>query len=84
MLATLRTLSDGKCQLIFDDMSALSTLDAFNWAQENLYTIKEFDSAQLEDMSFSKEELAEIAENILIRLVALNKNGKISKGYDAT
>jgi|TARA_R110002074_G_scaffold349634_1_gene520353 hypothetical protein len=84
VLATLRNLSGGKAQLIFDDVQSISTLDALHWSQDNLFTIKEFDLSRLEKMDFTKEELVEIAENILIRLSVLGKTGIKPKGYNAT
>ena len=59
-----------KCRLVFDDVSAPDK--ASEWRRERPFTSKEFDCERLVGLKLTKEELAQIGENLVIRLLALN------------
>jgi hypothetical protein len=84
VVATLHQISDGHFRLTFDDVKSVLTLDAITWRREGLFTYRDFNFSSLRDLSLTKEQFAEIGENLLIRLMA-NRGGLLPDGtYRAT
>ena len=84
IVASIHRLQDGKIRLVFDDVRQMPMLDASGWRHERLYTSAEFDQKTFEDLDLSKEELAKLAEDLILRLVALEKGGIPPVGYNVT
>ena len=84
IVASLHRLEDGKIRLVFDDVRQMPMLDASGWSHERLYTSAEYDLKTFEELGLSKEELAKLAENLILRLVALEKGGIPPVGYNVT
>ena len=70
VVATLQQISQGRFRLILDDVKSVSTLDATTWRREGLFTSRDFEISSKRDLDLTKEQLAEIGENLLIRLMA--------------
>lgn len=58
------------CRLVFEDVSAGPK--SASWRHERPYTSKEFERARLIDLKLTKDELAQIGENLVIRLLELS------------
>ena len=71
VIACIQEMEDGITMLTFDDVSSEYNLFT-NWSEEVLYTSKSYDSNAIENMNLTKEQYAEIGENLIIRLLALN------------
>jgi hypothetical protein len=71
VVAYIQEIEDSKTMLTFDDVSSENNLST-NWSKEVLYTSKSYDSNAIENMNLTKEQFAEIGENLIIRLLALN------------
>ena len=84
IVTSFHRLNDGKIRLVFDDVRQMPMLDASAWSHERLYTSAEFDQKTFEDLDLSKEELAKLAEDLILRLVALEKGGILPVGYNVT
>src|SRR5262245_8012992 len=69
VVATLTPGTDNRIRLTLDDVSTELMLDAVTWKHVRLFTYREYDSAALQDLRLSREQFAEIGENILIRLL---------------
>lgn len=82
VVASLTTTADGKYRLSLDDVTRLPMLDATAWKHSRPFTSHEYDKLALENLNLSKEELAMIGENIVIRLIALAKGRGAFTGYD--
>jgi hypothetical protein len=76
VVACLTRVADGKTRLVFDDVKSDSESKPTKWTPTVLFTWKELDFAQLKDLKLNERELAQIGENLLIRLLALR--GSIS------
>ncbi|WP_136546424.1 hypothetical protein [Hydrocarboniclastica marina] len=59
-------------RITFDDIETDAAGDPTTWGKTVLYTSNVYPSSDLEDLSLSKDQLAEIGENLLLRLLALN------------
>lgn len=66
----------GEIRLIFDDMEAESVAAPTVWRKAALFTFSAYPEAELENMALSKEQYAEIGENLILRLLALNRRLK--------
>lgn len=84
IIASIQPLPDGQIRLIFDDACQQSMLDANSWRQEDLFTQIDFDGSKFENGALSTDELADIAEKLISRLVALSTHGIAPKGYDVS
>ena len=72
VIACIQEMEDGITMLTFDDVSSEYNLFT-NWSEEVLYTSKSYDSNAIENMNLTKEQYAEIGENLIIKgLLALN------------
>jgi len=64
--------SDGNFRLIFNDVEALSSEEETDWKHSVHFTESTYDSDKMKSLSLKKEQFAEIGENIVIRLMALD------------
>jgi len=71
VVACLTPIVDGKTRLVFDDVRSDRESKPTAWTPTALFTWKELDFAQLQKLQFNERELAQIGENLLIRLLAL-------------
>ena len=71
VVACLTPAAGGKTRLIFDDVTSDRESKPTAWTPRVLFTWKELDIAQLKDLKLSERELAQIGENLLLRLLAL-------------
>lgn len=58
--------------LVFNDVTATSESDNPNWRHDAQFTFNNYNENELKDMSLSKEQYAEIGENLILRLLAIN------------
>ena len=84
VVATLCSAPNGGVRLTLDDVRSLPMLDATSWQRESLFTYRDFDASALEDLALSREQFAEIGENIVIRLLALRTAGNRDGSHRAT
>ena len=84
IVASFHRLEDGQIRLVFDDVRQMPMLDASGWSHERLYTSAEYDQKTFEELGLSTEELAKLAEDLILRLVALEKGGIPPIGYNVT
>ena len=84
IVASFHRLKGGKIRLVFDDVRQMPMLDASGWLHERLYTSAEYDQKTFEDLDLSKEDLAKLAEDLILRLVALEKGSISPVGYNIT
>ena len=75
VVAYLTETQDGRTTLTFDDVSSDEGSPTC-WRHEILYTLNSYDSDALEHLSLTKEQFAEIGENLIMRLLA--RNGKLT------
>lgn len=80
----MHRLEDGKIRLVFDDIRQIPILDASGWSHERLYIWAEFDQKRFEELDLPNEELVQLAKNLIIRLVALEKGEIPPVGYNVT
>ena len=58
-------------RLVMDDVSSLDK-EAVSWKAVVPFTSNEYPALDLKSLNLSKEQLAQIGENLVIRLLALN------------
>jgi hypothetical protein len=63
-------------RLILDDVRADTDMSPKSWSHYCLYTFNDYDATELKEMALSQEDLAMIGENLVMRLLALNKELK--------
>ena len=83
VVASLRATSDGHLSIVFDDVRQQPAADAWAWTHQSLFTAVEYSRRELESLSLTKDQFAQIGENIVMRLVALSRSGKPPGGYGA-
>jgi hypothetical protein len=71
IVAYIVETADGRTKLIIDDVIS-NNQPPTNWRQEIFCTSNTYDSEVIENMNLSKEQYAEIGENIILRLLAMN------------
>ena len=71
IVAYILETNDGRSKLIIDDVIS-NNHPPTNWRQEMFYTSNIYDSEVIKNMNLSKEQYAEIGENIILRLLAMN------------
>lgn len=59
-------------RLTFDDIETGASADPTTWSKMALYTCNAYPSGDLDSISLTKEQYAEIGENLLLRLLAIN------------
>ena len=69
VVAYIAETEEGRTTLTFDDVSSETPT---SWRHKVLYTRASYDSKALEEMALTKEQYAEIGENLMIRLLAIN------------
>jgi len=84
VVATLHRVADGRFRLTLDDVKSAPTLDATMWKREGLFTYLDFEVSTPSDLKLTQQQLAEIGENLLLRLMA-NRGELLPDGtYRAT
>jgi len=74
VLLSLRYFDNGKGRLSFDDVVNESSSSIENvWKHDDRIIFKDYDLESLENLHISKNELAEIGQILLIRLIARNQ-----------
>ena len=84
VVATLTPTPAGRLRLTFDDVRTVPTLDAITWRRVGLFTHTDFDSTAAQNFDLTREQLAEIGENLLLRLFAQHEMGTQDGNYRAT
>ena len=84
IVASFHRLENGKIRLVLDDVKQMPMLDASGWSHQRMYTSIEFDQKKFEELELSKKELARLAEDLILRLVELEKGGIPPAGYNVT
>ena len=69
--AFIKEQEDGSIRLVFNDVEATSGSDKPDWKHVVLFTHNSYNAKSFKDLSLSKEQFAEIGENLIIRLLAL-------------
>lgn len=67
----LKDQGNGATRLVLNDVEATSESDSPDWKHDMLFTSNDYDDKSLKQLSLSKEQFAEIGENLIIRLLAL-------------
>ena len=70
--AYIKQNTSKEIQLVLNDVVSTSDNDNPNWKHSVLFTSNAYDEEALRELSLSKEQFAEIGENLIIRLLALN------------
>jgi len=70
--AFLKQEPSNEIQLVLNDVISSSEKDNTDWKHDVLFTANAYNEKALIDLSLSKEQYAEIGENLVIRLLALN------------
>ena len=84
VVATLHLVAKGRFRLVMDDVKSVPTLDATSWKREGHFTNRDFAISSPGDLDLTKEQLAEIGENWLMRLMAARGNVLPDGSYRAT
>jgi hypothetical protein len=74
--AFIKDQRDGSVVLVLNDVEASSASEAPNWKHVTSFTSNSYNSDSLKNLSLSKEQFAEIGENLVMRLLALGGNLK--------
>ncbi len=83
VVVSLRATSDGRLCVVFDDVRRQPAADALSWTHQRFFTATEYSSSELENLGLNKDQLAQIGENIIIRLLALSNASNPRGGYGA-
>ena len=70
--AFVKDQGDGSVSLVFNDIVATSLFVGGTWKHVALFTSNSYSVDSFKNLSLSKEQFAEIGENLIIRLLALN------------
>ena len=84
VVASLYQVANGRFRLTLDDVTSVATLDATTWRRQGLFTLRDFDVSPQGDLDLTKDQLAEIGENLLIRLMAARGSVLPDGSYRAT
>ena len=76
VVACLRSLDHNTVRLVLDDVQADTEMSPKSWTHYCLYTFTDYDANELKEMTLSQKDLAMIGENLVMRLLALNKELK--------
>lgn len=66
---------DSNIIVTFDDVNCSNTVELTSWEKLVVYTSSIFPAEDMTNLNLSKDQFAEIGEDLVIRLLALN--GKI-------
>jgi hypothetical protein len=69
--AFIKDEEDGSIRLVFNDVEALSAGDGPNWKHIDVFTAATYDAKSFKELSLSKEQFAQIGENLVIRLLSV-------------
>ncbi len=69
--AFIKDQEDGSIRLVFNDVEASTGTDNPDWKHIVLFTSNNYNAKSLKELSLSKEQFAQIGENLIIRLIAL-------------
>ncbi len=83
VVATLKRAESGRIRLTLDDVSHQPSIGVTAWRHDRLFTYKDFDAESLRLMKLSREDLALIGENLVIRLLAQIEGKSLGRGYEA-
>lgn len=72
VVAFLKGQGDEGVQLVFNDVKASDESESPDWKHCALFTSNAYDADALKNLSLSKEQYAEIGENLIVRLLASN------------
>jgi hypothetical protein len=70
--AYIKLENDENIKLVLNDVNSTSETDTPDWTHSVLFTSNSYSEKSLKELSLSKEQFAEIGENLIIRLLALN------------
>ena len=82
VVCSLRELADGKLRLVLDDVENDGIAATAHWKHHVVFTWKDFESRDINELKLSEKELASFGFGILARLVALRQH-PTSKSHDA-
>lgn len=74
VVCCLREIDGGKLRLVVDDVMQEGDSNPRSWKHHTLFTWKDFDARDIDELKLSEEELASFGFSILARLVALRKH----------
>jgi hypothetical protein len=69
--AFIKEHQDGSTRLVLNDIEASSDTDSPDWKHIVVFTSNSYNSKSFKELSLSKEQFAEIGENLVVRLLAL-------------
>lgn len=72
VVACLRNMGNGTSKLILDDVSSDSLINPIAWTFESFYTWRDYNDADLGELTLSERDYQMIGENLVLRLLALN------------
>ena len=70
--AFIKQEANDEIKLVFNDVNSTSENDATDWNHSVIFTSNNYNEKALRELSLSKEQFAQIGENLIIRLLALN------------
>lgn len=73
VVCSFRNEDNGNLRLIFDDVSNSESSITSDWKHEDIFIWKDYDPELLENFDIPKNELAEIGQCLLIRILALRQ-----------
>jgi hypothetical protein len=82
VVCCLRELADGKLRLVLDDVANDHKTTSGHWKHHILFTWKDFEAKEIDELRLSEKELASFGFSILARLVAL-RHHPIEKSHEA-
>ena len=71
VVAFIKDQEDGSIRLVFNDVETSSGTDNPDWKHIVHFTSNSYNSKSFKELSLSKEQFAQIGENLVIRLLAL-------------
>lgn len=74
VVSYLELIDDESIRLVMDDV-ALQAAEPMCWSKKVLFTHKDYNSRVLKGLGLSKDQYAEIGENLIMRLLALKSGG---------
>jgi hypothetical protein len=73
VVCSLEELQSGQLRVVLDDVRSESKSTPGGWSHHVLFTHKDFEAQELDDLALSEKELAGLGFSILARLVAYRK-----------
>ena len=64
VVVSLRPTSEGRLCVVLDDVRQQPAADARSWTHESFFTVSEYSRRELENLDLSKDQFAQIGENI--------------------